>query len=457
MLRFSEIALVCLLVFLNPAIPIAACPSLMGENSDIQFQEIASTNLASDQQWSSIFHLNGTAFAYSVVEGHSGGYTLAGQISHTGAGFEDVWLSKADDQGKLVWDQFYPSNERQCGRAVIECQTGGYAIACVISAEYSDTLIIRTDVYGNLLWQSRFDFGEEEDVYAISELSTGELVISGFVHHYRPTNPIDGLLFCINSSGSLHWQQEFGGLDIDRFYAMERLNDDSLILAGLTHSYRDPDGDMWLLKTTKEGIVEWNQSYGSPNFDRCNALATEKDGSFTMTGITENLTTSRLDILTIHTSSTGNLIWNRTIGSELDDTVRAIVACDDGGYAITGDTSQSPHEPWSDMFLFRLGDDGQLLWQKIYGGLGNDIGWALVECSEGDFVIAGSTTSFGLESGSVWLNRIPDAALPSVEPSNVNLYLTGFAVGFALVIIVAAVSLLILSHRELKNRIRDCV
>jgi hypothetical protein len=108
------------------------------------------------------------------------------------------------------------------------------------------------------------------------------------------------------------------------------------------------------------------------------------------------------------------------------------------------------------MLVVRLNDYGQVLWQKAYGEEGNDIGISLVECSDGDFVLAGTTSSFGFLSGTAWLTRVPDAPPPIVDPQQVDLPTALLGMTLALIVLGVTAAIYLRSRREIKGRIRQC-
>ncbi|MFW9831437.1 MAG: hypothetical protein ACFFD8_06650 [Candidatus Thorarchaeota archaeon] len=413
------------------------------------------TEVANDQQWSQFLIGGGPSLAYSVIECMTGGFVFTGHIIDEDAGLEDVWLAKTDENGNLEWNHSYPDSDRKWGYSLIECRSGGYAIVGCVLGIYSDIILLRTDANGNLLWEMTFDFGEQEEAFAITELASGNLIICGYVHHYRPTNPIDGLVFCTDENGTLLWQREYGGLYVDRFYSMASLIDGHFLFAGI--SFETGLGDMWLVKTDSQGVLEWSHTYGGMEYDRCNGVVVSHEGSYTLAGVTENSTTYRMDALLIRTNSYGVELWNRTIGSDLDENARAITTCSNGGYAITGEVSQSINEPWFNLMVMRFDENGQLMWEKHYGGEGNDVGWAVIECADGDLVIAGLTSSFGLDGGTAWMLRIPNAAPPDSNPHVIDLNIIALGVFCAILILSVSVGLFFRSRQALKNQIKECV
>ena len=86
------------------------------------------------------------------------------------------------------------------------------------------------------------------------------------------------------------------------------------------------------------------------------------------------------------------------------DIAYSVIECSSGGYAVVGLT-YSYGAGGSDVLLLRLHDNGTLLWNKTFGGALDEIGYSIVECSDGGFAFVGSTTSFGAGGRDVWFVR----------------------------------------------------
>ncbi|MHA2405456.1 MAG: hypothetical protein ACXACH_01740 [Candidatus Hermodarchaeia archaeon] len=411
-----------------------------------------------DQQWSQFFDHEQSRQPLSIIESHQGGFVVAGHTIHgtSGLGDETVWLARTDSDGDIEWERVYMGEHRGWGEAIVECQNGDIALAGVIDDEFSTVLVMRIDSQGNQLWQQIFNFTQHQEAYSIIELPSGNLVVCGWIWTYRPTNPIDGLLICLDSSGSLLWHQRYGGVLDERFYSLTYVLGGGLAITGLTESYGNPLGQLWIVKTDLQGNIQWNVTSGGAAISRGHCIISNPQGDLTVAGVRQHEETERLDAFVLHTTSDGNQAWNLTLGEELDEVANAVIACSDGGYAIAGEVSQSDESPWHDMLVVRLDDYGRVLWQKAYGEEGNDIGISLVECSAGGFVLAGTTSSFGFLSGTAWLTRVPDAPPPLVDPRQVDLLTALLGMTLALIVLGVAAAIYLRSRRELNNRIRQC-
>jgi len=94
--------------------------------------------------------------------------------------------------------------------------------------------------------------------------------------------------------------------------------------------------------------------------------------------------------------------WNKTYGGTDRDRPSALVQASDGGYVMAGST-YSYGAGSADAWLLKTNAYGNMEWSKTYGGPSSDWASALVQTSDGGFAIAGSTYSYDAGSADVWL------------------------------------------------------
>jgi hypothetical protein len=102
------------------------------------------------------------------------------------------------------------------------------------------------------------------------------------------------------------------------------------------------------------------------------------------------------------TPTPASLRWNKTYGGTGDDVGHSVVQTSDGGFVAAGYTD-SFGAGSVDVYLFRTDSTGNMLWNKTYGGTSNEIGNSLVKASDGGYAIVGYTYSFGAGRGDVYL------------------------------------------------------
>lgn len=205
-------------------------------------------------------------------------------------------------------------------------------------------------------------------------------------------------------SDDAFWNQTYGGQYTDIGRALVEVSTSGFAIVGYTASKGAGNYDVWLIRTDQTGSLLWDQTYGGIANDMGASLIECSQGGFAIVGTTESFGTGDEDAWLIRTDADGNLLWNRTFGGSGNDRGQTIVECQNGGFAIGG-YSESFGAGLEDFWLIHTNTTGHLLWHRTYGGYNRDFGYSLVEANSGGFVLIGETASFGAGDNDVWLVR----------------------------------------------------
>ena len=152
-------------------------------------------------------------------------------------------------------------------------------------------------------------------------------------------------------------------------------------------------------------IPGWTRTYGGAITDYGYSVVQTADGGYAVAGYTLSIAEGR-DFWLVKTDALGNHLWNQTYGGTGDDEAQSIIQTDDGGYAVAGYT-YSFGAGNTDFWLIKTDALGNHLWNQTYGGTGHDTDTrSVVQTSDGGYVIAGNTASFGAGGHDFWLVRI---------------------------------------------------
>jgi len=97
--------------------------------------------------------------------------------------------------------------------------------------------------------------------------------------------------------------------------------------------------------------------------------------------------------------------WAKTYGGTGTDVAYSIQQTTDGGYVVAGYTS-SFGAGGSDAWVLKLNSTGGVTWQKTYGGTGTDVALSVQQTADGGYIVAGHTTSFGAGGYDFWVLKL---------------------------------------------------
>jgi hypothetical protein len=145
-------------------------------------------------------------------------------------------------------------------------------------------------------------------------------------------------------------------------------------------------------------ILGWNKTFGRVGFDFevGESIVQTSDGGYAIAGRSHpsGMGSDYGDAWLIKIDANGNHQWNKTYGGTGDEIGYSLVQASDGGYAIAGGTD-SYGAGSSDVYLVKTDAAGTMLWNKTYGGAKSDYGYSMVQTSDGGYAIAGCTGSYG--------------------------------------------------------------
>ena len=201
------------------------------------------------------------------------------------------------------------------------------------------------------------------------------------------------------------WEKIYGGDIWDGAEAIIPTKDGRFIVAGYTMSFGNGIYDVYLMKIDENGNKIWQKTYGGSDDDIALAITSTKDGGFIIVGYTESFGNGKSDVYLIKIDENGNKIWQKTYGGNKSEGAFAITKTEDGGFIVAGETESFSVNGW-DIYLIKIDKDGNKIWQKTYGGKDYEEASAITKTKDGGFIVVGGTNSFGNGEMDVYLIKI---------------------------------------------------
>jgi len=341
---------------------------------------------------------------YSVAQTSDGGYIIAGRTDYFVTDYCDVYLIKTDSLGDTLWTKTYGGTDYDEGYSVAQTSDGGYIIA---GGTYSygaggwDVYLIRSDPLGDTLWTKTYGGGFFDEGYSVAQTSDGGYIIAGVINFYG-ADISDVYLIKMDSLGDTLWTKTYGGTGYQEGYSVAQTSDGGYIIVGLTYSYGANGYDVYLIKTDSVGDTLWTKTYGGADYDKGESVAQTSDRGYIIAGWTYSYGAGYTDVYLIKTDSLGDTLWTKTYGGTGYDEGHSVAQTSDGGYIIAGRTD-SFGAGYYDVYFIKTDSLGDTLWTRTYGGTEDDHGQSVAQTSDGGYIIAGWTDSFGAGSYDVYL------------------------------------------------------
>ncbi len=250
-------------------------------------------------------------------------------------------------------------------------------------------------------WDKSFGGKGNDSAASVIQNSNGEYVIAGTTSSYGAGGS-DAWLIITDSKGNWLWDKSFGGKDNDSAASVQQTSDGGYIIAGTTSSYGAGGSDVWLVKTNSKGNWLWDKTFGGKGDDLAASVIQTFDGGYVIAGTTSSYGAGGSDSWLIKTDTKGNWLWDKPFGGKGNDSAASVIQTSDGGYVIAGTTS-SYGAGNSDIWLIKTDSKGNLLWDKAFGGKDNDSAASVQQTSDDGYIIAGTTSSYGAGGSDIWL------------------------------------------------------
>ena len=341
-----------------------------------------------------------------------------------GTSGSDIWILKIDTAFNILWDYSIGGSRLENWPAQIQSLSDGKFIMVSnsisnISCEKSennrsfpsanyDYWVCMFDASGTLLWEKTYGGVFVDEYVKIKQLSGGEFIVCGLsaagisgditVHGY---GGYDYWVLKLDSMGNKVWDNVYGGnLNEHQNFFMLADSNNNFLIAGTTWS--DLSGtitdtsrgnwDIWLVKIDSDGVVLFDKRYGGTHNDQALHLIQTADG-YMICGVTKSPqgldvseaplgvgNAGEVDVWIVKLDTSGNKIWDKRYGGNGLDEGKWIEHPTDGGFivaaTIESDSSGHISEPsygGRDYWIFKIDSSGTLLWEKRFGGPGDDI------------------------------------------------------------------------------------
>jgi Secretion system C-terminal sorting domain len=208
----------------------------------------------------------------------------------------------------------------------------------------------------------------------------------------------------------IDWRSNFGGSQNDEGRLIMNTSDGGYCLIGRSSSsdgdlaVNQGDFDLWLMKVSSDGEVLWSKTLGGSAFDGGFNGMECSNGDFIVIGSTNSNdgdvsgNHGDSDIWVLRLDNEGNIIWQIVYGGTGTDFGLCIKQTADGGFIASGTSNSMDGDILgahgdNDMVVLRISQNGDITWSKAIGGTGGDRGWHIIELEGGNFVLTGDSNS----------------------------------------------------------------
>ena len=417
------------------------CIACSEDEIDVANDEMSAiTNVTKEIGWIRNYGGTGSETAQAIITTNDSGYAILGYTNSTDGDLlgktiavNDYWLIKLDANGDMQWNKTYGGSKDDRGQSIIQTRDGGYAIVgYAMSSDgdgsnnegFHDNWILKLNSEGTIEWERSFGFSGHDHSYDLVQTEDDgfffvgflDVVSSGGEGSSAKGNSITrhgvGEFWGtrLDAAGNLVWRRYFGGSNNDRAHSVVQANDGGFILAGFSES-GDSDislakgsYDYWVVKVDAKGELVWEKSFGGTGIEVSYDIAKTDDGAYVITGHTFSndadisVNHGESDVWLIKIDDDGELIWEQTYGGSGFDTAQSVSLTADGGFLISGnskstDLNAAKNAGENDIWVLKTDKNGSMEWQANIGGSGIDAAYDALEDNNQRILVVGSSPS----------------------------------------------------------------
>lgn len=352
----------------------------------------------------------------SCKQTDDGGYITLGSTYSYGTGDFDIYLLRLDSLGDTLWTRTYGGSGTDYGYDIQATADGGYVIVGKtrsFGAGLMDVYLIKTDALGFTRWTRTFGGAQNDDGMSVCQTGDNGYILCGTTNSFGAVYA-DVYLIKTDSSGNLEWSRTYGGTGGDLGYAVRSVPGGGYIIVGTTGSFGTGYSSMYAIRTDARGDTLWTTTYGGSNADMGYGVENTLDGGFIFAGATASYGRGYYDAYLVKTDADGWLQWDSTYGGTGDDRAYSVCPTSDGGYIMAG-TTESFGSGKIDVYVVKTDPLGEKLWQNTYGGTQADYGYMIIEARQRKYLLVGQSYSYTSGGSDMYVVKVDGGSPTAVE------------------------------------------
>ena len=304
----------------------------------------------------------------------------------------------------LQWDKIIDHHGITTGEVFIRTSDGGYAYAFSTFCS-TKFWLIKINELGAIDWVQNYYFNDCRDLIDMKQTSdSGFLLILNTLSSFMDESE-RFVVVTINSEGIRQWLKSYD-LSMPLNFEAIQINDSGFLADTIlvTTGNNCPEGRSCdhLCGITPDGTVIWKKNIG---LKRIQGLIQNIDGNFVLAGSQEfhygheqyyvgQIYLWRYTSFLMILDQGGNILYENMFCDPTDDDwITQVISTSDGGFTLLGYTTSIGNGK-IDGIILKCDKDGDIEWNTIIGGTGDDCVTSIIQNNDGEFILAGLTDPF---------------------------------------------------------------
>lgn len=317
-------------------------------------------------EWQRAFGGSSSDEPHSMIRTTDGGYLLAGATQSFDGdvmgnhGAVDAWVVKIDVNWGFQWQKCLGGSGDEYVRSLQQTVDGGYMLLGSTNSTDGDVTgnhggydiwVVKLDENGSIDWEKCLGGSGEDYPTSIQQTTDGGYIVGGSTGSTDGDvtgnhGGVDMWVLKLTGNGNVDWQESLGGSATESLMSIQQTPDDGYILAGFANSDNGDvsenhgGDDIWVVKLFENGTIDWQKSLGGSSMDQGGTVQHTLDGGYLVEGYTNStdgdvtVVHGGLDIWLIKLNESGDIQWQRSLGGSNDEFAKSVQQTTDGGYVV---------------------------------------------------------------------------------------------------------------------------
>ena len=220
----------------------------------------------------------------------------------------------------------------------------------------------------------------------------GNIIVAGSTGSFG-AGGLDFWVLKLDKDGDIVWQKAYGGEEDEDARKVAVDDEGNIVIVGLERFPFSKKSDVWVLKLDKDGDIVWQKACRGKGNNEANCLAIDGEGNIVVAGSTETFGAGKRDVWVLKLDKDGDIVWQKAYGGKNNDEAHSVAIDEDRNIVVAGST-ETFGAGKSDVWVLKLNEYGDALWQRTYGGEGDDFAEDVTVDDDGNIVVVGSTETF---------------------------------------------------------------
>lgn len=374
-----------------------------------------------------------------------GGETIMHDSLASGCG--NIWILKVDTLGEIIWEREIKMSGCEELRDMVNTDDGGILFTGVSNSlipheekgddnYWGDAFLGKLDSLGQVEWLQSYGGNQLDIGNAIAKGRYRDFMVAGISHSHdgvakKNIGMADILILKVDNRGNVRFSQVIGGQQNDWANGISTAEEGGYILAGMSNS---PEmgkdalglyGNGLIARLSVTGRLIWQETYACPFGGYLSEVYQRPDSRIIAAGNYHTQVKAQ-EIWWLMLTAEGKVIREQFIGGPDNDYLSKMIHASLGGYllggyALSGSGSGNYAMGGDDFFLYRLDEEGRVIWKESFGGPNNERCMDVIEYSPGVYYAIGEKKNYFTHKKSgdndYWLLKVVERRSEEINAS----------------------------------------